>query len=120
MASYNVWTSLGANIADLSQSITDTVATTATDVFTTVSDTVNDFLGNNTSDEIKLTEINDVISTYNTSLSSLRNSISELNNSSLKYIEDYDKYVYMYLYDASILKNKMIEVVERTVNDELK
>ena len=33
MASYNVWSSLGSNIAGLSQTIVDNVASTATNVY---------------------------------------------------------------------------------------
>ena len=116
MASYNVWSSLGANIAGLSQTIVDNVASTATNVY----NKAKDFLDGDVSEsDVQLTNIDDIISTYNSSISSLKSSISELNNSSLKYIEEYDKYIYKYLYDASILKRKMIDVVERTVNNEL-
>ena len=37
----------------------------------------------------------------------------------LKYIDLYDKYFETYLYDASLLKERMAESVIKAVNDEL-
>lgn len=69
-------------------------------------------------EELEFTDSSDIIDEVDELITTFRDSFTTHMTNALKYIEGYDKYNLIYLYDSDVLKEKMKElVIEAVPND---
>lgn len=71
-----------------------------------------------TDDDDSFTDASDIIDEADSLITAFRDSFTDHMINALEYIEQYDKYNLVYVYDAAVLKEKMKElVIEAVPND---
>lgn len=70
-------------------------------------------------DTITFTNTEDIISEVETLISGCTAALEELNDSGIQYTNAVDNYYYKTLLDATLIKEKMKEVVIKAVNDDV-